>query len=318
MALSNERTGADMNDDARSISGTRVFDAPRELVFDLFTNAEHISNWWGPRGFTTTTSKMDLRPGGEWIFVMHGPDGTDYDNHVHYRQVVRPSLLTYRHEPVGFDVTVTFEERDGKTAVTLRSVFESAEIKQQVAEEYGAIEGLHQTLERLGEQVANANAFTIERVFDAPRELMFTVWTEAAHLQQWFGPKGVELFHCTNDLRPGGVMHYGMRTPDGGTMWGRWTYREIVPPRKLVFVLSFSDENHGLTRAPFDETWPLEMLATITFSDEGAGKTRVTVQKAAINASEEERRTFDTNHASMNGGWTGTFEQLEQYLKHIP
>jgi uncharacterized protein YndB with AHSA1/START domain len=318
MALSNERTSADVNDDARTIAATRVFDAPPELVFDLWTNAEHISNWWGPRGFSTTTSKMDVRPGGDWVFVMHGPDGADYDNHVHYREIVRPSRLAYRHEPVGFDVTVTFEERGGKTAVTVKSVFASAEVKRQVAEEFGAIEGLHQTLERLGEQVANENAFTIERVFDAPRELMFTLWTEASHLQHWFGPKGVELFHCTNDLRPGGVMHYGMRTPDGGTMWGRWVYREIVPPRKLVFVLSFSDENQGLTRAPFDETWPREMLSTITFAEEGPAKTRVTVQKAAIHASDAERRTFEAGHASMKGGWTGTFEQLERYLWQFP
>lgn len=315
MALTQERPGADTTDEARTMRATRVFDAPRELVFDLWTRPEHISNWWGPRGFTTTTSKMDVRPGGEWIFMMHGPDGTDYPNEVRYREVVRPERLTYRHGPVPlFDVTVTFEERDGKTAVTVSSVFESAELLRKLSEEVGAVEGLHQTLERFGEQIANENAFRIERVFDAPRELMFTLWTERDHLQRWFGPKGVELFHVTNDLRPGGVMHYGMRTPDGGTMWGRWVYREIVPPRKLVFVLSFSDENQGITRAPFDEEWPREMLSTITFADE-QGKTRVTVQKAAIDANGAERATFDRNHPSMKGGWTGTFEQLEDYIR---
>lgn len=317
MAYSNERNSADMNDEARSLSATRVFDAPRELVFDMWTSPAHISNWWGPRGFTTTTKQMDLRPGGRWLFTMHGPDGTDYPNEVDYCEVVRPSRLAYRHGPVPlFVVTVTFEDVDGKTKVTLRTVFESAEVKRKVVEEVGASEGMNQTLDRFGEQVANATAFNISRVFDAPRDLMFRVWTERDHLARWFGPKGMEIFHCTNDLRPGGVMHYGMRAPNGSEMWGRWVYREILPPQRMVFVTSFSDPNAGLDRAPFAENWPLEMLSTITFAEEGA-KTRVTVQMAAINATAEERKVFDENHPSMKGGWTGTFEQLEEYVKGL-
>ena len=113
------------------------------------------------------------------------------------------------------------------------------------------------------------------RSFDAPRELMWKVWTDPAHMQRWWGPKGVTVIHSRMDLRPGGIYHYGMRTPDGHEMWGRFVFREIVEPERLVFVNSFSDEKGGLTRHPASPSWPLEMLSTITFTEQ-AGKTTVT------------------------------------------
>jgi len=300
-------------DEARMIVGTRVFDAPRELVFDTWTDAKHISNWWGPRGFTTTTKKMDVRPGGEWIFVMHGPDGTDYPNEIVYLEVVRPERIVYTHGPAPiFDVTVTFEEEGGKTKMTMRSIFASAEVRDQVAEEFGAVEGLYQTLDRLGEELTRKQ-FVISRQFDAPRDLMFRVWTEREHLEQWWGPKGVKIFFCTNDFRPGGKMHYGMRLPDGTEYWGRWVYREIAAPKRLVFINSFSDPEGGLTRHPFGPDWPLQLLSTITF-DERDGGTLVTVRWSPYDATELESATFDAGHDSMRGGWGGTLDQLREYL----
>ena len=308
----NASTDTDL--EARSITGTRLFDAPRELVFDAFTDAKHISNWWGPRGFTTTTHEMDVRPGGKWLFVMHGPDGTDYPNEIVYLEVVRPERLVYTHGPAPvFDVTITFEEEGGKTRMNMRSIFVSAEVRDQVAEEFGAVEGMHQMLERLEEELANKNAFTISRTFAAPRDLLFRVWTEREHLQHWWGPKGVTITHCTNDPRPGGKMHYAMLTEDGTEAWGRWVYREISEPERLVFISSFSDPDGGLARHPFSEEWPLQLLSTITF-DEQDGGTLVTVRWAPYDASDAERATFDANHASMNGGWTGTLDRLGDYL----
>jgi len=305
---------ANIDEEARTIAATRVFDAPRELVFDTWTDAKHISNWWGPRGFTTTTHEMDVRPGGRWLFVMHGPDGTDYDNEVVYHEVVRPERLVYTHGPSPvFDVTVTFEEVGGKTHMTMRLVFASAEFRNQVAEEFGAVEGLHQTLDRLEEELAKKNAFVISRSFDAPRGLVFRVWTQCEHLQHWWGPKGFTVTHCTNDLRPGGRMHYALRGGDGTVMWGRWVYREIAPPERLVFISSFSDPEGGVTRPPFSEPWPLQLLSTITF-DEQDGGTLVTVRWSPHEAGDAERATFEANHASMRGGWSGTFDQLGDYL----
>lgn len=140
----------------RELSFERVLDAPRELVFQAFTRPEHVAQWWGPNGFTTTTHEMDVRPGGVWRMVMHGPDGTDYDNLITYLEVVEPERLVYDHgdqgDPQQFHVSVTFEElAGGKTRLTMRSLFQSKAALEYVVKEYGAIEGAKQTLNRLTE-----------------------------------------------------------------------------------------------------------------------------------------------------------------------
>ena len=142
----------------REIVLSRVFDAPRELVFDAWTRPEHIAQWWGPRGFTTTTHSMDFRMGGVWRFVMHGPDGTDYPNDVRYTEIVRPERLAYDHgsddggDP-NFSVVVTFADRGGSTEITMRMILASAEELRRM-QEFGAVEGGKQTLDRLGEFLA--------------------------------------------------------------------------------------------------------------------------------------------------------------------
>lgn len=155
--------------------------------------------------------------------------------------------------------------------------------------------------------------FVISRTFDAPRDIVWKAWTERERLMQWSGPKGVTMTVATQDFRPGGLLHYCMRTPDGKEMWGRSVYREIVPPEKLVWVNSFSDPGGGVTRHPLSETWPLEMLTTVTLS-ETAGKTSVTVEWLPLNATAAELTTFDGAREGMKGGWTGTFDQLAAYL----
>ena len=297
----------------REITAIRLFNAPRELVFSMWTDPKHIERWWGPRGFTTTTQEMDFRPGGVWRHVMHGPDGTDYQNKILYREIVAPERIVYSQPP--FESTVIFSEESGKTRVSVRMVFESAELRDKVAKEFGAVEGLQQTLGRLEEELSKmSDEFVISRTFDAPRDLMWKAWTESDRLAKWFGPKGVTIFHSKNDLRPGGVYHYGMRTADGNAMWGKWIYREVVKPERLVFVVSFSDEKGGITRHPLAADWPLEMLSTVTF-EERQGKTTVTVRWSALNATEAERKAFAARRDGMKQGWTGTFDQLEAYLK---
>jgi uncharacterized protein YndB with AHSA1/START domain len=155
--------------------------------------------------------------------------------------------------------------------------------------------------------------FVISRVLDAPRDKVWKAWTEVERLKQWWGPKGFTVSHCTVDLRPGGLMHYCLRSPDGHDMWGRFVFREIAKPERLVWVNSFSDEKGGVTRHPMSPGWPREMLTTVSFAEHKDG-TLVTVQWIPIDATEEERRTFDAGRDSMKQGWTGTFEQLELYL----
>ncbi|MDQ6867802.1 MAG: SRPBCC family protein [Pseudomonadota bacterium] len=143
---------------ARTIVTTRVFDAPRELVFEAWTNPKHLVQWWGPNGFTTTIRAIDVRPDGVWRFVMHGPDGVDYENRIVYNEIVKPERLVYSHggggdvEPVQFQVTVTFEDQAAKPSS--KGLFPSAAERDRVAEKYGAVEGAKQTLERLAEHLA--------------------------------------------------------------------------------------------------------------------------------------------------------------------
>ncbi|MFI5017996.1 MAG: SRPBCC family protein [Dongiales bacterium] len=142
----------------REIVITRVIDAPRELVFRAFTDLKQVGKWWGPRGFTTTTHEMSVKPGGTWRFIMHGPDGTDWANEILYREVVKPERLVYDHgepgKPALFKVWVTFAEEAGKTRLTMRSLFETAAARDFVIREVKAIEGGNQTLDRLEAHLA--------------------------------------------------------------------------------------------------------------------------------------------------------------------
>lgn len=159
--------------------------------------------------------------------------------------------------------------------------------------------------------------FVISRVFDAPRELVFKAFTEPEHMKHWWGPRGFKVIASNMDLRPGGTYHYGLKAPDGATMWGRFVYREIVAPERLVLVNSFSDAEGGITRHPMSPTWPLEMLSIFSFEDVGEGRTKLTISWTPFNASDEELATFEKGRPSMTQGWSGTFEQLEAYLASI-
>jgi uncharacterized protein YndB with AHSA1/START domain len=149
------RNSIDLASDPRSIVGSRVFAAPRDLVFTAFTDPKHLAQWWGPDGFTTTTSSFDFRPGGVWRFVMHGPDGRDYQNRVIYDEIVPPERIAYRHgggddvEPVQFSTTITFEDLGGKTRITWHGTFPSAAERARVIKDYGADKALAQTMARL-------------------------------------------------------------------------------------------------------------------------------------------------------------------------
>jgi uncharacterized protein YndB with AHSA1/START domain len=156
--------------------------------------------------------------------------------------------------------------------------------------------------------------FVISRVFNAPRELVFDAFTKPEEMKKWWGPKGFTVISTKMDLRPGGFYHYGMRAPDGTAMWGKFVYREIVRPERIVFVNSFSDERGGIARHPMAPDWPLQMVTTFTFEDLGGGKTKFTTTWVTLDATEAEQAVFDKNHDSMNQGWTGTLDQLEAHL----
>ena len=138
----------------REIVSTRVYAAPRELVWRAWTEPDQIVQWWGPNGFTTTMHKMDVRAGGAWRFVMHGPDGTDYQNESSYIEVVKPERLVYEHQSgPRFRATVTFEDEGAKTKLTMRMLFETSAERERTVKVFNAVEGQKQTLARLADHV---------------------------------------------------------------------------------------------------------------------------------------------------------------------
>src|SRR6202012_2605555 len=127
--------------------------------------------------------------------------------------------------------------------------------------------------------MTNSKPFILTRTFDAPRKLVWDVFTKAEHLKHWMGPSG-QLSHATVDLRPGGLFHYGMAMTNGTTMWGKWTFVEIVSPEKLVVIVSSSDVDKGETRHPMAPVWPMETLSTTTLTEKG-GKTTLRLEWTA-------------------------------------
>jgi len=139
----------------REVVITRVLDAPRELVFKVWTDPDHLINWFGPNGFTNTFHEVDIKPGGIWRFTMQGPDGMNFPNLIRFSEVIIPERLAYEHgsgeenDPNKFEVVVTFESEGNKTRLTMRSIFSSAAARDYVVKEHHAIEGGNQTLDKL-------------------------------------------------------------------------------------------------------------------------------------------------------------------------
>jgi len=318
-----EKNEASNNHADREIVISRVFDAPRELVWEAWTNPQHVAQWWGPVGFTTTIEEMDVRPGGVWKQVMHGPDGTNYPNQSIFSEVVKPERIVYSlaggkaGEPgVNFVSTWTFEQLGEQTRVTIHMVFSSAADRERVVKKHGAIEGGKQTLARLAEHLptmaaADGREFVITREFDAPRERVWKAWTEAKHMAQWWGPHHFTNPVCEMDVRPGGAWRIVMRGPDGADHPAKGVYREVVPPARLVFTINHSelpDAWHDKVNPQRDKAAGkpgIEALTTVTFEEQG-GKTKMTIRQefesAAVRAS--------LLKIGMAQGWGQSLERL--------
>ncbi|MGW0038650.1 SRPBCC family protein [Gordonia sp. NPDC003376] len=150
----------------REIVITRIIDAPREVVFDAFIEVRHLSQWWGPNGFTTTTTSFDFRTDGEWDFVMHGPDGTDYREWIRWTEIVPPELIGLVHgerrdDPNAFESTITFTPDTAEpagTRIEMRTVFPTKESRDEAVQKYHAIEGGEQTLGNLAAYLGGLTA----------------------------------------------------------------------------------------------------------------------------------------------------------------
>lgn len=287
---------------------SRVFDAPRALVFQAWTDPGWMAQWWGPRGFANPVCEIDARPGGTWRIVMRGPDGSEHPARGVYREVVQPERLVWTishaelsdewHDMVDpgrdrskgkpaleAETLVTFEDLGGKTRVTVRMRFESAGVRDSLVK-IGMNEGWSQSLERLeallagGGPPAMLGTTWVEgereimgvRLFDAPRELVFEMWTDPKHLVEWWGPTGFRTTMQKMEVRPGGEWSFVMHGPDGTDYQNHNTYIEVRRPERLVY-------SHD--SAP-------KFRMTVTFAEEG-GKTRLAARMLFETAAERDQ-----------------------------
>jgi uncharacterized protein YndB with AHSA1/START domain len=137
----------------REILSSRLLDVPRERVFDAFSDPQHLARWWGPKGFSNSFHEFDLRPGGAWRFVMHGPDGANYPNHSVFVEVSRPERIVLRHvSGPQFELTISLSEEADRTRLGWRMRFESAAECERVKK--FAVEANEQNFDRLEAQLA--------------------------------------------------------------------------------------------------------------------------------------------------------------------
>lgn len=310
-----------MNDTSdRELAISRTFPHPRDLVFEMWTQSAHLDRWMGPRGFTTHTRSMDFRVGGEWIYEMRSAEHGNFPNRVRYTRIVPGERIEYLHDagegdPNGFSAVVTFTSVPGGTEVRLRNLLQSA-ADAEAKRRFGAVEMGGQTLTKLGEAIdeeAKAD-LVIVRELHASVERVWAAWTDPVALGRWWGPKGLGLRVESFDLRVGGLFHYAMVPPGGAPpMYGRFHFREISPPNRLCWINSFADETGAIIRPPIAPDFPREIFNTMTLEPTATG-TRLTLRGRPIRASEADKAFFAGMHASMQGGFGGTFEQLATYL----
>ncbi len=317
-----------VSDPARELSMSRTYRAPRDLVLRMFSDPEHLNNWWGPFGFRTTTHKMEFRPGGVWDFTMHGPDGVDYPNYIRYVET-GPDRIVYDHgtdaasidrddeevtpERHNFKAEITLEEVDGMTRVQFRMQFRTAQERHQIVEEFGADDGLTQTMTRLdtilADQLLEQNPFQmvislpsdteirIVRSFRAPQDLVFEAFNNAEHIPNWQGPRMFKCLECAYDPRVDGKWHSVSEDPEGNRFRFYGDILQFERPRRVVSTFQMEGMDCYVQHN------------TTTFEEVG-GTTRVTILSSY--GSKEER---DGMLASgMEWGMNEGYERLDDLL----
>lgn len=309
---------------SNEIKITRIYDAPVKTVWEAWTDPKQVAQWWGPRGFTLTTHSKDLRPGGNWEYTMHGPDGVDYPNNTIYHEVEKYSRLVYDHggyrdRPPMFRVTAVFSEVKGKTKLEMTMAFPTPEIAEE-SRKFIKKAGGESTWDRLAEYLekesTDKDIFVINRTFDAPLDVMFEMWTNPKHFSQWLPPTGFKMDFLKANIKSGGETFYCMANDTGLKMYGKAKYIEITSPNRLVYTQQFCDEKENVSRHPMAPTWPETMKTTVILTEEGPDRTRVTVTWEVHGAATaEEIETFKNSRGGMTQGWTGSFDKLDAYLK---
>ena len=323
----------------RTLVLARVFDAPRELMFQAWTDPRDLAQWWGPAGVTNLVVDMDLRVGGALRIVMRSPENTDHAMTGVFREIAPAQRLDFSHAAVDESgrtlldglTTVTCADEGGKTKLTLETTAtartEAAKLMLKGMDQRW-MESLDKLAAYLPQALRQANSVnaapdyagaadpetvTLTRAFAAPRDLVFQAWTVPDQLAQWWVPKGAALRVASFDLQRGGLFHYALQMADSKEVWAKFVFREITRPERLGFVSAYSNDRGRTTWHPFIPDWPLEVLNVVTFTEQG-GTTALTMQASPLNASEAERKRFAAAYGSLEQGFNGSFDQLAAVL----
>jgi len=304
---------------------TRIYDATLEQVWNAWVQPDLVAQWWGPRGFTITTTRKEVKTGGDWLYTMHGPDGVNYPNHTKFLEVKPFQSMVYDHggfedQPPMFRVHVSFLALNDQTQMQMKMVFPTAEAaaeSRMMIKKFSGDSTWDRLAEFLEKQKSGKEIFVINRSFDTDINTLFKVWTDPNHVMQWTPPAGFTGRYLNVDIRPGGESFYEM-SGNGFSMYGKAKYLELVAPTKLVYTQIFTDQQGNVSRHPMAPTWPETMKTTVTLCKEGANHTRVTIQWEVFgHATPEEHATFTGAKAGMTMGWTGSFDKLEEYLEKV-
>jgi uncharacterized protein YndB with AHSA1/START domain len=273
----------------RDVVMTRVFNAPRRLVFDAWTTPELLVRWFGGRGWTLPVCEIDLRPGGTFRYVMRGPEGAEVTMRGMYREIDPPERLVSTEAYEGFteegwrpeDETVNtmlLTERDGKTTWTMTTTYPSRDVRDAAYALKQAWDGMSYSLDRLDEVLRTRN-LVVTRTFDAPIDRLWQAWTASEDVKAWWGPQGFTAPIARMDVREGGSSLVCMRSPDGHELYNTWTYRQVEPRKRLEYVLAFSNDK-GEPVDPASLGLPPDLAKevphVVVFEADGNG-TRVTV-----------------------------------------
>ncbi len=313
--------------EGRDLVITRIFDAPRELVWKAWTDPERLKRWWGPKGFTAPYAKIDPRVGGTYLYCMRSPEGKDYWGTGVFREVVpmerivitdsfadeEGNVVSATHYGMSADiplemlVTVTFEDHEGKTKLTLRHAGLPAGPDQE-----GAKAGWSQSFDKLADDLAGKTSgaefvvdrgkrhIVMSRVFDALRERVFRAYTDPKLIPQWWGPRLSTTTVERMEVRKGGRWRYVSRDPDGTEYAFHGEYREVVPPDRLVSTFEFEGMPGHV------------VLDTATFEERG-GRTTLTITSLFETVEDLEGML----QSGMESGARESHDRLEGLLARI-
>ena len=284
----------------RELIITRLLNAPVSLVWEVWTKPEHIKNWWGPNGFYNTIFEMDIRPGGTWDLVMHGPEGTDYKNKSVFKEIVRHKKIVYEHiSGPKFLATIEFEEQGKKTFLKWHMLFETSEEFIRTVKTFRADEGLKQNISKLESYLEKGYAteeLTITRIINAPIELVFKAWTDEKMLAKWWGPHGCTNPVCQWEAKAGGKIYIEMKDANEAIHPMDGEVHDVMPPAKINFTCGALDKNkHRL----------FDVITAVTLSAQD-GKTLLTLQINVNNI----KPGSDRHLRGINAGWSQSIERL--------